>query len=193
MEKSQKNRSDKSRSPWRTFGSVYKRDVHLLDGTVTVTAESFEMFPSIVSILFAALALLQVSSAVDISKYKNIRLEFTSSDGETQTKLLGDDRGAGFIGDFSAGQRYSDEIIFRRVVEFENPTNMVQSTTLNLSVSNAIIHYVSARNAVGSYAVVCNESNSLGSSKGSITLRVPPNSTSSLTLLIAAHSQLRMI
>ena len=167
--------------------------MHLLDGTVTVTAESFEMFPSIVSILFAALALLQVSSAVDISKYKNIRLEFTSSDGETQTKLLGDDRGAGFIGDFSAGQRYSDEIIFRRVVEFENPTNMVQSTTLNLSVSNAIIHYVSARNAVGSYAVVCNESNSLGSSKGSITLRVPPNSTSSLTLLIAAHSQLRMI
>lgn len=88
MEKSQKNRSDKSRSPWRTFGSVYKRDVHLLDGTVTVTAESFEMFRSIVSILFVALALLQVSSAVDISKYKNIRLEFTSNDGETQTKLV---------------------------------------------------------------------------------------------------------
>ncbi|XP_003706743.1 uncharacterized protein LOC100874754 [Megachile rotundata] len=150
------------------------------------------MFRSIVGILFVALALLQTVSTIDISKYKSVRLEFSSTDGVTQPKL-GEDRGSGFIGDFIAGQRYSDEIVFRRVVEFENPTNTIQTTTLNISVSNAIIHYISARNAPGSYAVICNDSNSLGSSNGSITLRVSPNSTSSITLVVAAHSQLRMI
>ncbi|XP_076656127.1 uncharacterized protein LOC143360860 [Halictus rubicundus] len=137
--------------------------------------------------LFAALALLQAASAVDVSKHKNIRLEFAANDGVPQTKLAGDERGTGFIGDLTVGRHFADETVFRRVIEFENPTNVIQSSTLNLSVSNGVIHYVSARNNQGSYAVVCDNPSSLGTSGGSINLRVPPTSTSVLSLTIASH------
>ncbi|XP_015439654.1 PREDICTED: uncharacterized protein LOC107194523 [Dufourea novaeangliae] len=140
---------------------------------------------------FVALAVLQAASAVDISKYKSVRLEFNESHMVLKTKLLGggDERASGFIGDLFVGQRYADEIVFRRVVEFDNPTNTVQTTSLNLSITNGVIHYVSARNNPGSYAVACNDPSSLGSSQSSIHLRVPPNSKSMLTLTIAAHNQ----
>lgn len=44
-----------------------------------------------------------------------------------------------FIGDLVLGKRYADETIFRRVIELENPTDTVQSTTLNMSVSDGKI------------------------------------------------------
>ncbi|XP_076378989.1 uncharacterized protein LOC117225728 [Megalopta genalis] len=143
--------------------------------------------PRSIFTLFAALALLRAASAVDVSQYKSIRVEFGDNDG-IQTKLVADERGTGFIGDLTVGQRYADETVFRRVIEFENPTNVIQSTTLNLSVSNGAIHYVSARNNPGSYAVVCDNPSSLGTSMGSINLRVPPTSKSVLSLTIASHN-----
>ncbi|XP_078034653.1 uncharacterized protein LOC144468801 [Augochlora pura] len=143
--------------------------------------------PRSIFTLFATLALLQAASAIDISQYKNVRVEFGDNDN-IQTKLAADERGTGFIGDLTVGQRYADETVFRRVIEFENPTNVIQSTTLNLSVSNGVIHYVSVRNNPGSYAVVCDNPSSLGKSMGSINLRVPPTSKSVLSLTIASHN-----
>ncbi|XP_076672476.1 uncharacterized protein LOC143371330 [Andrena cerasifolii] len=148
------------------------------------------MARSIAVVLFTALALLQAASAVDVSKQKNVRLEFTDKDGVSKTRLQGafpEERGPGFIGDLTIGQRYADETVFRRVVEFNNPTNAVQTTTLALSVSNGVIHQISAKNVQGSYAVVCEDSNSLGTSRSTLNLRVSPNSTSSLILTIASH------
>ncbi|CAK9795688.1 hypothetical protein ANTQUA_LOCUS457 [Anthophora quadrimaculata] len=150
------------------------------------------MFRSIAVVLFAALPLLQLTCAIDISHYKNVQLEFHEKDGVPRTKLLGsnpEERGPGFIGDLTIGQRYADETIFRRVIEFENPTSTVQGTTLSLSISNGVIHYISARNSHGSYAVICDNPNALGESKSSINLRVPPNSTAMISLIIAAHGQ----
>ncbi|XP_076172814.1 uncharacterized protein LOC143149382 [Ptiloglossa arizonensis] len=146
------------------------------------------MFRPIVGVLCVALA---VASAVDISQVKTIRVDFDGSDGVPRTKLLGTEKaelGPGFIGDIYLGQRYADETIFRRVVEFENPTDVVQGTTLNLSIANGIIHFVSMRNNPGSYAVVCDDATSLGTSKTNIKLRVNPQSSASLILTIAAHS-----
>ncbi|KOX75056.1 hypothetical protein WN51_12741 [Melipona quadrifasciata] len=93
-----------------------------------------------------------------------------------------EERGPVFIGDLIAGQRYADETVFRRVIEFNNPTNTVQGTTLDVSVSSGAIHYISARNVQGSQAVVCGNSNALGASKTSISLRVPPNSLATLNM-----------
>lgn len=45
-------------------------------------------------------------------------------------------RVAGFIGNLEIGKRYADETVFRRVIEFNNPTSSVQSTTLTLTVTN---------------------------------------------------------
>ncbi|XP_031834363.2 uncharacterized protein LOC116427766 [Nomia melanderi] len=141
-------------------------------------------------ILFAALALLQAASAIDVSKYKNVRLDFGDNDIVPKTKLLGagEERVPAFIGDLTLGQRYADETVFQRIVEFENPTNTVQSTTFNLSVSSGVIHYVSAKNSQGSYSVICGPSN-LGTPQTSINVRVPPTSTTVIRMTIAAHSQ----
>ncbi|KZC04026.1 hypothetical protein WN55_01287 [Dufourea novaeangliae] len=103
----------------------------------TVAVKPHKMSRSIFA-FFVALAVLQAASAVDISKYKSVRLEFNESHMVLKTKLLGggDERASGFIGDLFVGQRYADEIVFRRVVEFDNPTNTVQTTSLNLSITN---------------------------------------------------------
>lgn len=53
-----------------------------------------------------------------------------------QKTLLPNSYAAGFIGNFEIGRRYPDETIFRRRVEFNNPTNTVQSSTLTLTVNN---------------------------------------------------------
>ncbi|XP_076766124.1 uncharacterized protein LOC143432982 [Xylocopa sonorina] len=151
----------------------------------------YKMSRSIASVAVAALALLQAVSAIDVSQNKNVRLEFGSGDVVQKPKLLdpnSDERAPPlFIGDLVIGQRYPDETVFRRVIEFNNPTNVVQSTTLDVSVTNGIIHYINARNVQGSQAVVCGNPNILGSSKSSISLRVPPNSLATLTLTVAAH------
>ncbi|XP_076628658.1 uncharacterized protein LOC143345429 [Colletes latitarsis] len=145
------------------------------------------MFRSIVAVLFVALALLQATSAVDISKYKNIRLELNDNDAVPNTRLFGDERAQGFIGDIQIGQRYSDENVFRRLVEFDNPTDVVQTSTLNLSVSNGVIHYVNARNQPNSYAVACVDSTNVGTPGKGINFRVAPRSKAALTLIVAAH------
>lgn len=54
-----------------------------------------------------------------------------------QKNLVPDIRAAaGFIGNLEIGRRYSDETVFHRVMEFENPTKYVQSITLTLTVTN---------------------------------------------------------
>ncbi|OAD54128.1 hypothetical protein WN48_08361 [Eufriesea mexicana] len=149
------------------------------------------MFRSIVSVLIVAVALVH-AAVIDVSQEKNVHLEFTSNEEEQQTKSLGpypEERGPLFIGDLVAGQRYADETVFRRVIEFNNPTNTIQATTLDVSVTSGSIHYLSARNVQGSQAVVCGHPNELGRSKTSINLRVPPNSLATLNLLVAAHDR----
>ncbi|XP_060820576.1 uncharacterized protein LOC132909658 [Bombus pascuorum] len=154
------------------------------------------MFRSIAAVFIVALPLLQAASAIDISQDKNIRVELTSNDAVQQTKSVSsypEERGPLFIGDLTAGQRYADETVFRRVIEFNNPTNTIQSSTLDVSVTSGVIHYISARNVQGSQAVVCGNPNALGGSKTSINLRVPPNSLATLNMVVAAHDHNRMI
>ncbi|CAL7933837.1 unnamed protein product [Xylocopa violacea] len=150
----------------------------------------YKMSRSIAAVAIAALALLQAVSAIDVSQNKNVRLEFGTGDVVQKTRLLDsspDERAPLFIGDLIVGQRLPDETVFRRVIEFNNPTNVIQTTTLDVSVTNGIIHYINARNVQNSQAVVCGNANTLGSSKSSINLRVLPNSLATLTLTVAAH------
>lgn len=123
MEKSQKNRSDKSRSPWRTFGSVYKREVHLLDGAVTVTVKPYKMFRSIAAVFIVALPLLQAASAIDISQDKNIHVELTSNDAVQQTKSVSDPKASPTL------------VMFKRIV-FSRAFGIFRT---NLFVLNACI------------------------------------------------------
>ncbi|KAH0948581.1 hypothetical protein HN011_001700 [Eciton burchellii] len=144
----------------------------------------------IVITLLAILALLLPARAIDLSKSKNIQLEFADTDVVPKTALKGltsDVYGNGFIGNLELGRRYSDETVFRRVVEFHNPSNAVASNTLTMSVNNGIIHYISVVNDNGSYAVVCGEPNSLGSSRSNINIRTFSNTKSYLTITVAAH------
>ncbi|CAL1677182.1 unnamed protein product [Lasius platythorax] len=142
-------------------------------------------------VVFAVLALLQASSAIDLSETKNVQIQFADEDivPKTALKSLVPDTYAasGFIGNLEIGRRYPEETVFRRVIEFNNPTNTVQSSTLTLTVNNGILHYVSVVNDSGSYAVVCDEPNTLGSSRGNINIRASANTKSYLTIVAAVH------
>ncbi|XP_029662778.1 uncharacterized protein LOC115235255 [Formica exsecta] len=142
-------------------------------------------------VVLAVLAFLQASSAsVDLSETKNVLIEFADKDVVPKTalkNLVPNTYVAGFIGNLEIGRRYSDETIFRRVIEFNNPTNIVQSSTLTLTVTNRILHYISVVNDNGSYAVICDEPNTLGSSRGNINIRASPNTKSYLTIITAVH------
>nr|ADX36407.1 hypothetical protein [Brachymyrmex patagonicus]ADX36412.1 transcriptional regulator for cysteine regulon [Brachymyrmex patagonicus] len=147
------------------------------------------MSRSIVLVL-AVLAFLQASSAVDLSETKNVQIAFTDEDVVPKTmlkSLIPNTYVAGFIGNIEIGTRYPDETIFRRVVEFNNPTNTVQTSTLTLTVTNGIFHYLSVVNDNGSYAVICDEPNTLGSSRARINIRGSPNTRSYLTIVAAVH------
>ncbi|XP_033226075.1 uncharacterized protein LOC117178748 [Belonocnema kinseyi] len=98
-----------------------------------------------------------------------------------------DEREGGFIGDLIIGQRRADETVFRRTVQVSNPTKQVYSTAISLNVNNGIIHHLSVFNERGSYGVVCDEPYTLGKSRSSFNVRVPPNTESSLSLIVAAH------
>ncbi|XP_017887822.1 uncharacterized protein LOC108629576 [Ceratina calcarata] len=141
-------------------------------------------------VVFIACQILVQAYGIDVSRDKNVQLQLNNNDALPKTKLLAnspEERGPGFIGDLVFGQRYADETVFRRVIEFNNPSNVVQATTLDVSVTSGAIHYLSARNVQGSHAVVCGNSNVLGSSRTSISLRVLPNSLATLNLIVAAH------
>ncbi|XP_020289645.1 uncharacterized protein LOC109857585 [Pseudomyrmex gracilis] len=143
-------------------------------------------------VAFAILALLQAASAnSDISKVKNIQIDLTEKDIVPKTTLKNLESNTftgGFIGNIEIGQRFPDEVVLRRVIEFENPTNNVQSTTITLTANRGIIHYVRILNDPGSYAVICDEPNSLGSSRGNFNIRVSPRTKSTLTVIAAAHN-----
>ncbi|XP_072758418.1 uncharacterized protein [Anoplolepis gracilipes] len=143
-------------------------------------------------VALAVLAFLQASSAsvLDLSTTKNILIQFADEDVVPKTalkSLVPNTYVAGFIGNLEIGRRYPDETIFRRVIEFNNPTNVIQSSTLMLTVNNGVLHYVSVVNDNGSYAVVCDEPNTLGSSRGNINIRASPNTKSYLTVIAAVH------
>ncbi|OXU22886.1 hypothetical protein TSAR_000113 [Trichomalopsis sarcophagae] len=102
-------------------------------------------------------------------------------------KLRDNKRESRFIGDLVIGERLADETIFRRSVEISNPTDQVYNSAIMLSVERGTIHYVSVNNEKNSYAVACDEPYSLGTSRTSFNVRVPPNTKSQLWLLVAAH------
>ncbi|XP_016908773.1 uncharacterized protein LOC107995649 [Apis cerana] len=147
------------------------------------------MFRTIAVVLAVALPLIQASS-IDISQRSKYHLEFTSKDAVQQSKslnpLLGE-RASEFIGDLSIGSHRSDEQLFYRELELNNPNSAVGSLELKLSVKNGILHYVGVANNPGSQAVVCDKSNILGSSEGIINIRLQGNSKANLFLVIAAH------
>ncbi|KYN05657.1 PREDICTED: uncharacterized protein LOC108771483 [Cyphomyrmex costatus] len=145
----------------------------------------------IVVLALAILSLLQTVTAVDLSQTKNVQIDFAEKDIVPKTalkNLLPETYAAtGFIGNIEIGRRYADETIFRRVIVFNNPTDRVQSTTLTMSVTNGILHYISVVNDNGSYAVACDEPTTLGSRNGKINIRGAPNTRSSVTVIAAAH------
>ncbi|XP_019882595.1 uncharacterized protein LOC105249593 [Camponotus floridanus] len=146
----------------------------------------------LIVVALAVLAFLQASTStsVDLSKTKNVLIELADEDIVPKTalkSLVPETYVAGFIGNLEIGRRYPDETIFRRVIEFNNPTTTVQSNTLTLTVTNGILHYISVINDSGSYAVVCDEPNTLGSSRGNINIRASPKTKSYLTVVTAVH------
>ncbi|XP_032681605.1 uncharacterized protein LOC116849000 [Odontomachus brunneus] len=147
------------------------------------------MFRSIV-VSLAVLALLQAAFAViDVSKTKNIEIRFTDEDvvPKTALKTLAPETYADrYIGDLEVGTRFAEEMILRRVVVFRNPTYSVQRSSMTL-YTNGIVHYLRVENNAGSYAVICDHSNTLGSRNTFITLRVYPQSNSTLSLILASH------
>ncbi|XP_006614663.1 uncharacterized protein LOC102677380 isoform X2 [Apis dorsata] len=146
------------------------------------------MFRTIAVVLVVALPLIQASS-IDISQRSKYHLEFTSKDAVQQSKLnpLLGERAIGFIGDLTIGSHQADEQIFYREIELNNPSSVVDSLELKLSVKNGILHYISVVNYSGSQAVVCDRSNILGGSEGFINIRLQRNSKAYLSLVIAAH------
>ncbi|KAG6799077.1 hypothetical protein HZU73_05880 [Apis mellifera caucasica] len=145
------------------------------------------MFRTIAVVLVVALPLIQASS-IDISQRSKYHLEFTSKDAVQQSKSnpFIEER-SGFIGDLTIGSHRSDEQIFYREVELNNPNSAVGSLELKLSVKNGILHYVSATNYAGSQAVICDRPNILGASEGIINIRLTGNTKATLLLIIAAH------
>ncbi|XP_011163167.1 uncharacterized protein LOC105198211 [Solenopsis invicta] len=141
-------------------------------------------------VAFAILGLLQAVIAIDLSLSKNIQINLDEKDIVPKTdlkNLVPEPHAANeFIGNLEIGTRYADEKVFRRIIEFNNPTNTVQTTTLTLTV-NGILHYISAVNQNGSYAVICDEVSTLGSSRGSIKVRAAANTKSYVLIVAAAH------
>ncbi|XP_043802035.1 uncharacterized protein LOC122719874 [Apis laboriosa] len=146
------------------------------------------MFRTIAVVLVVALPLIQAS--IDISQRSKYHLEFTSKDAVQQSKslnpLLGE-RATGFIGDLTIGSHQPDEQLFYREIELNNPSSVVDSLELKLSVKNGSLHYISVVNYSGSQAVVCDRSNILGGSEGFINIRLQRNSKAYLFLVVAAH------
>ncbi|KAL6260521.1 hypothetical protein P5V15_008045 [Pogonomyrmex californicus] len=141
-------------------------------------------------VALAILGLLQAATAIDLSQTDNIQINFAEEDVVPKTALksfVSNTYAAGFIGNLEIGQRRADETVFRRVIEFNNPTNTVQSGILTLTVTNGVLHYINVMNDNGSYAVVCGESSSLGTSRTNINIRASANTKSYLTIIAAAH------
>ncbi|XP_014468514.1 PREDICTED: uncharacterized protein LOC106741241, partial [Dinoponera quadriceps] len=94
--------------------------------------------------------------------------------------------GDGFLGDVEVGNHRTEEIILYRVIVFNNPTNDIQSGSVQFS-HKGISHYLSVVNQSGSQAIVCNNPDSLGTSKVRLNIRVHPNTDSTLDLILASH------
>ncbi|XP_047357837.1 uncharacterized protein LOC124952277 [Vespa velutina] len=167
---------------------LYKRR-----GNETTYKQTYEMFRSffLVSLFHVGLVFLTIVSAIDISKTKKTDISLTENDvvEKTQLKQLASsaDSSTPFVGDISTGIRYPNEVVYRRILEFNNPTNGIHSFSITLTVPNGIINYVHVRNDQGSNAVACIDESALESSKVNVHFRIPASSTSYLMLVVAAH------
>lgn len=145
----------------------------------------------ILSLLNVFFFFIVFTAAEETEKRGLIHVDLTDKDIVSSSELSrvagSDERETGFIGDLIIGLRRSDETIFRRTVQVSNPTKRVYRTTISLNVNNGIIHHLSVFNERGSYAVVCDEPYTLGNTRSSFNVRVPPNTESTLTLIVAAH------
>ncbi|KAL2715164.1 hypothetical protein V1478_014862 [Vespula squamosa] len=161
-------------------------------GNETTSKQTYEMFrPSfLVSLFLVGFVFSTIVSAIDVSKTKKTDISLTENDvvPKTQLKQLPSaDRSTTFIGDVSAGGRYPNEVVYRRILQFDNPTREIHSLSVTLSVPNGIINYVNVMNNQGSYAVACIDESTLESSNVIVHYRIPASSTSYLMLIVAAH------
>ncbi|KAF7392740.1 hypothetical protein HZH66_008573 [Vespula vulgaris] len=162
-------------------------------GNETTSKQTYEMFRSsfLVSLFLVGLVFSTIVSAIDVSKTKKTDISLTENDvvPKTQLKQLvpSADRSTTFVGDVSAGGRYPNEVVYRRILQFDNPTGGIHSFSMTLSVPNGIINYVNIMNNQGSYAVACIDESTLESSKVIVHYRIPASSTSYLMLIVAAH------
>ncbi|XP_015177726.1 PREDICTED: uncharacterized protein LOC107067067 [Polistes dominula] len=147
------------------------------------------------SIFFVALFhlgfLFSIISTIDISNTKKTDISLSENDivPKNQLKQLvpSSDRSTSFIGDAFSGNRYPNEVVYRRILQFDNPTTEIHSFSMTLNVPNGIINYVNIMNNQGSYAVACIDESTLESSKVLVHYRIPASSTSNLLLIVAAH------
>ncbi|XP_011147480.1 uncharacterized protein LOC105187984 [Harpegnathos saltator] len=152
--------------------------------------KSYEMSRSVVvPLVLLALSQAAFATTVDVSKTKTVELQFTDEDIVPKTELknlVPQTYANGFIGDLEIGSRLRDETIFQRIIVFNNPTDYVQSSELKVN-GPGIVHYINAQNFQGSYAVVCDHSDALGSSRIYLTIRVNPQTKSRISLFVALH------
>ncbi|XP_043276594.1 uncharacterized protein [Venturia canescens] len=92
-----------------------------------------------------------------------------------------------FIGDLTIGSRRAGDYLYQQTIVIPNPSSSVNSTTFYYDAPRGTVNYLSVVNDVGSYAAVCDFPYSLGSSRTYFSVRVVPNSRSSLKVYVAYY------
>ena len=146
------------------------------------------MFRSIATIFILAHAAQATFALIDYPR-ETVILKFTDEDLiQPSPDSYPDQRNIQTnVGTLSTGQHISGERIYNSVFQYSNQhEQLVLVVLLKLQVYGNI-NFVSAENISGSEAVVCETANTLGSSEGSIHVRIAPRSTARLRVLIGAH------
>ncbi|XP_043581443.1 uncharacterized protein LOC122567193 [Bombus pyrosoma] len=146
------------------------------------------MFRSIATVFILAFVAQATFALIDYPR-ETVILKFTDQDLiQTNPDSYPEQRDIQTnLGTLSTGEHVSGERIYNSIFQYSNQhENLILVLLLKLQVDGNI-NFVSAENINGSEAVVCETANTLGSSEGSILIRIAPRSTARLRVLIGTH------
>ncbi|XP_068972282.1 uncharacterized protein [Bombus flavifrons] len=146
------------------------------------------MFRSIATVFILALAAQATFALIDYPR-ETVILKFTDEDiTQTNPDSYPEQRDIQTnLGTLSTGEHVAGERIYNSIFQYSNRyENLILVLILKLQVDGNI-NFVSAENIGGSEAVVCETADTLGSSEGSIHIRIAPRATARLRVLIGSH------
>ncbi|XP_003395010.1 uncharacterized protein LOC100643115 [Bombus terrestris] len=146
------------------------------------------MFRSIATVFILAHAVQATFALIDYPR-ETVILKFTDEDLiQPSPDSYPDQRNIQTnVGTLSTGQHISGERIYNSIFQYSNQHEQLVLVVLLKLQAYGNINFVIAENISGSEAVVCETANTLGSSEGSIHVRIAPRSTARLRVLIGAH------